>query len=561
MYGPASKVSFLMAHSHSPGSGFPGFTVFNGGALEGADKFSRDTALWRPSMRSPDAVINVAKPIADARGRDTVRNSGLAFGAVALHKDSVVGAQYRLNARPNWRFLSQYSAGFSEAWAEEFQTVVESRFTLMAESENAWLDAQRVNTFTGMIRLAIGVFLQTGEYIGTAEWLREPDRPFSTAVQIIDTDRLSNPNNTMDTRFLRRGVERNLQGKALAYNFRMGNILDPYPDNFAYTWRNVPAAKPWGRTQVIHIIEQGLPDQTRGISDMVATLKNMHMTKRFSEVTLQNAIINASYAAAIESELPADAVAAALGANGGDVNASLLGVYGAYMGALGGYLDAANNINIDGARIPHLFPGTKLNMQPAKTPGGVGTGFEESLLRHTAASLGLSYEEFSRDFSKTNYSSGRASMGVSQRFMAARKRHVADRLANEVYALVLEEQMGEGNVPLPVGIKRDVFYRDVGLAKEAFKQCSWIGSGLGQIDELKETQAAILRIASGLSTYEAEAARLGTDWRELFEQRKREETRLTQLGLVFDLAAKKPLGQTESPSDASTQHDEGAAAA
>ena len=68
--------------------------ILDSGALEGADKFSRETAMWSPSMGSPDQVINSAKPIADARGRDTVRNSGMAYGAVALHKDSIVGAQY-----------------------------------------------------------------------------------------------------------------------------------------------------------------------------------------------------------------------------------------------------------------------------------------------------------------------------------------------------------------------------------------------------------------------------------------------------------------------------------
>lgn len=516
-------------------SSFPRI-ILNGGALEGADKFTRETALWHPSMRSPDAIINGAKPMADARGRDTVRNSGLAFGAVARHKDSVVGAQYRLNSRPNWRYLSQYSSGFDETWAEEYQQVVEARFNLLGDANDAWLDAMRVNTFTGMIRLAIGVFLITGEVIATAEWLRQSARPVWTAIQMVSGDRLSNPNGMPDTATMRRGIERDVQGQPLAYNFRMGDPLNPFPTPDAYLWNRVPARKPWGRKQVIHIVEQGLPDQSRGISDMVACMKNMHMTKKFSEVTLQSAIINATYAAAIESELPNDAVAVALGKGTDDTGAALLGVYGAYMGALGQYLDASTNIHIDGAQVPHLFPGTKLNMMPAKTAGGVGTPFEESLHRHTAASLGLSYEEFSRDFSKTNYSSGRAAMGVSAQYMAARKRHVADRFATEIFALVLEEDFSDDKVPLPRGITRDVFYKDSGLAKEAFTTCKWIGSGAGQIDEKKETDAAVLRIAAGLSTYEIEGARLGVDWRELFEQAAREQKEIKDRGLLFDLS-------------------------
>lgn len=523
----------------------PNTVVLDSGALEGVDKFSRETFLWHPSMRSPDSVINQAKPLADARGRDTVRNSGYASGAVALHKDSIVGAQYRLNAQPNWRLLSTLNKAFDEVWADEFQQTVEARFAAIADSNACWLDAQRMNTFTGMIRLAVGIFLITGEFIGTCEWLRDVSRPLYTAIQFVNGDRLCNPNGMSDTRLLRRGIQRDIYGQPLSFNFRMADLYDYYPDALPYVWKNVPIAKPWGRKQVLYIVEQQMPDQSRGLSDMVAALKNMHMTKKFSEVTLQSAIINATYAAAIESELPSDAVAAALGQSGGDVGDSLMGVYGAFMGALSQYLGAANNIRVDGAQIPHLFPGTKLNMLPAKTAGGVGTGFEESLMRHTAASLGLSYEEFSRDFSKTNYSSGRAAVGVSARFMASRKKHVADRLATEIFALVLEEEMGDGNVPLPAGVTRDIFYEP--LAKEAFATCKWIGSGAGQIDELKETQASLLKIAGGLSTWEIESARLGQDWREVFSQRSREEKLIKQYGLDFDLSAKKPLGQQESP--------------
>jgi capsid protein len=53
----------------------------------------------------------------------------------------------------------------------------------------------------------------------------------------------------------------------------------------------VPARKPWGRLQMIHILEQQRPDQTRGISEMVATLKELRITKRFRDIVLQNAVV------------------------------------------------------------------------------------------------------------------------------------------------------------------------------------------------------------------------------------------------------------------------------
>lgn len=516
-----------------------------GGALEGAERTSRETALWTPQMGSPDRIINSAKPMADARSRDMVQNDGYATGAVAIHKDSIVGSQYRLNAKPNWRVL-----GVSQEWAEEFQIAVEARFSVYAESEECYFDASGAQTFTGLIRQAVGGFAMTGEVLGAAEWLRDPRRPFKTAIQLISPDRLSNPNGASDTEFLRRGVERDSRGKALYAHIRNGHPNDPYGIN-TYTWSRIAFKKPWGRVQVFHIIERLLSDQTRGISDMVSVLKQMRMTKRFQEVTLQNAVINATYAAAIESELPSGEVFAALGANSSSgIPGGMMDYFKTYMGAMSSYLDSSKNIAIDGAKIPHLFPGTKLNMQPVGNPGGIGSDFEQSLHRYIAAALGVSYEQYARDYTKTNYSSARASMNETYKFMMSRKKSVADRTANNIYALWLEEDIAQGNLPLPPGKRRSWFY-EPGV-KDALVQCSWIGASRGQIDEMKETQAALLRIDGGLSTYEIECARLGNDFRDIFDQRARENKIMKSLDLSFDRSTEKPQVDSKSSNDDET---------
>lgn len=517
-----------------------------GGGLEGAERTSRETLNWVPPIISPDQQINPNKDMADARGRDAVQNDGYAMGAVYTHRDSIVGSQYRLNASPDYDVL-----GADEVWGEEFQRVVEARFNLVADSQECWFDASKMNTLTGLVRLAVGGFLMTGEVLATVEWLRGAMRPCSTAIQMVSPTRLSNPDGVADDRFLRRGVKKDFYGAALGYWIRNAFPTEYYDDK-AWTWRYVPAAKPWGRRQVIHIVEQLQPGQSRGVADMVSVLAQMRMTKKFQQVTLQNAVVNATYAAAIESELPREVVFGAMGAG----QSGFGDVLGQYMSALSQYVGGANNIAIDGVKMPHLFPGTKLNMQPMGTPGGVGTDFEESLLRHIAAALGLSYEQFSRDYSKTNYSSARASMSETWKFMQSRKKSVADRLATMVYTLWLEEEINAGRLPLPAGMTAADFYDPI--KREALCSCSWIGASRGQIDELKETQSAILRIKSGLSTYEAECARLGEDFRKVFKQRAREERMLNELGLSLDLSSTKPnssSSQQSEPSSGGEQDD------
>ena len=507
-----------------------------GGGLEGATRTSRETFNWNPAVIAPDLQINPAKEMADARSRDSVQNDGYAMGAVYTHRDSIVGSQYLLNCQPNIDVL-----GATEEWAEEFQRIVEGRFNLMAESEECWFDASRINTFTGLIRLGVGGFMMTGEVLGTAEWIREQQRPFSTAIQMVSPSRLCNPDMRWDDKYLRRGVQRGERGEPLGYWIKLTHpgsffMNDPQDE---MRWAFVPARKPWGRRQVIHIIEQLQPDQTRGVADMVSVLKQMRMTKKFQDVTLQNAVVNASYAAAVESELPREVVFGSMGAG----QAGFSDMLGGYMSALQAYVGSSNNIAIDGVKMPHLFPGTKLNLKPMGTPGGVGTDFEESLLRHTAAALGLSYEQFSRDYSKTNYSSARASMGETWKFMQGRKKAVADRMAKAIYVLWLEEEINAGNIPLPPGKNASLFYDPV--MREALTCCDWIGASRGQIDELKETQSAVMRINSGLSTYEKECARLGEDYRRIFRQAAREKKLMEKHGISFDKEAKKP-GQNDA---------------
>lgn len=493
-----------------------------GGGLEGAERTTREMARWSPPVISADQQIAMTKELADARAQNMVQNDGYAMGTVSIHRDSIVGSQYRLNAKPNHIVL-----GLDESWAEEFQTYVEARFNLVAESPENWLDASRMNTLTGMVRLAVTGFLMTGEVLATAEWIKnDKSRPFQTAIQMVAPARLCNPEHTMDTKNLKSGVRQDENGRPLGYW-----ILKAFPGEARgandYGWKYVPTAFPWGRKQVLHIIEQLLPGQSRGVSEMVAVLKQMRMTRNFQEVTLQNAVINASYAASIESELPTDVVYGQLGVGTPTFEQAL----GTFMTKLTEYTSSATNINIDGAKIPHLFPGTKLKMQPMGTPGGVGTNYEESLLRNIAASLGLSYEQFSRDYTKTNYSSARASMGETWKFMLSRKKIVADRFASSIYALWMEEEINAGNIPLPPGKTAAWFYEP--LVKDALCACEWIGASRGQIDEKKETEAAILRIKNGLSTYEIEIARLGGDWREVFVQRAREEKIIADKELNF----------------------------
>jgi lambda family phage portal protein len=299
------------------------------------------------------------------------------------------------------------------------------------------------------------------------------------------------------------------------------------------SWTRVSRSYGWGRDKIIHIYEQQRAGQTRGISSMVAALKEARITKRFREITLQNAVLNATYAATIESELPTEMVMQAIG--GGQMNptavaAALSSVTAGYMGASSAYAQNADNLMVDGIKIPHLLPGMKLNLQSPSQGGLIGTDFEQSLIRYIAAILGVSYEQLSKDYSKTNYSSARAAGNETWKTMQSIKRNIADRMANLVYSLWLEEAFAMNEITTMPRNAPSFWER---MNKEAYTSAEWIGASRGQIDELKETQASALRLQMGLSTYEDELSRQGKDWRRVFEQQQREQKAIDDLGLVF----------------------------
>lgn len=528
---PAQAVTVLPANDHRE--------LAFGGGLEGAERTKRETALWSPPMASPDRTINPGKKLADARGKDMVLNDGYTQGAVRIQKDSIVGASYRLNAKPDYRVICGTDAKWAQEWAEDFAAVAESRFNLAAESEDGWFDASGHLTFTGMLRLWVGGFCYTGEIIGTSEWIDDDStRPFRTAIQMISPDRLCNRDGLPDGydprsgAKLSRGVEMDRRNRPIRYQIRRGYEAD-YDIRDPETWDIIEARKPWGRRQVIFVRDPNMIDQTRGVSEMVAALAHSNMTKTYSELVLQKAVVDASYAAAVESEMPnADVIAAMGGGQDGYLNA-----VGQYMTMLQDFLGASENIAIDGVKMPHLFPGTKLNILPMSSPGGIGSDFEDSLIRKLAATFGVGFSEMSRNFSKFNYSGIKAEMALIERTMNSKKKFGADRVATQVYQLWAEEELAAGNLPLPPGRNRTDFYRP--LMKDAYTRCSWIASGRGQVDELKETQAAMLRVKAGFSTYEREAAKLGEDYREVFAQRAKEEALAGSLDLPFSLDAQR----------------------
>jgi lambda family phage portal protein len=500
-------------------------------AHAGASLMSEEMQSWQPPNQSADGDLLGEWETLVSRTRDMIRNHGLTSGAVQTHLDNIVGPKLRLVAKPDWRAL-----GLDLAWAREWTRSVESKFRQWADDIDRYCDAGRRLSLTGMITQGYRAFMNTGEILALAEWLPQRPTAYATAMQMVDPELLSNPDYQGDTSLRRRGVELDRHSAAVGYWLASGWANDPFFNRDPVRWRHISRETPWGRLQVIHIFDQERPGQTRGKGGLVPVLAKMKMLERFEQATLQAAILNAMYAATIESGMDWASVGSAIGAATDDPVLT-------YMSNRADW-HQGSHVRYNGVKIPHLYPGEKLTLNTPQHPKAEFAQFEEASLRHLAGGLNMSYEQFSRDYSKSNYSSARAAMLESWRFFKNRRHHIAGRFARLVYTLWLEEAIDLGEVEVPAGAPN--FYQ----AKTAWTRCDWIGPGRGHIDPLKEANATKVEYQMHLTTLEKEAAERGEDWEELLEQRAEEKNRMAELELNYaDLVGPTSVAQPAEMGD------------
>jgi lambda family phage portal protein len=477
-----------------------------------ADQLSQELASWLPRLGSANSDYLWGRNTIVARTRDLVRNSGWASGAVTRHLDNIIGSGFRLSSKPDYQALGQ-----TDDWAHEFAGEIEAGWRQFAEDPDNWADATRHNSVNGLFGIAFRTRFVDGDAFAAALWLdSKPGGKYATTIQLIDPDRVCNPYGAADSPTLRSGIEIDEYGAPVAYNVRLAHPADWPMASKAFRWERVARETPWGRRQMLHTFEMERPDQIRGVSPLAPILERLKMLDKYDKVELQAAVLNAIFAAFIESPFDHEMLDAALSSE-----SHCLGQYQ----EMRSEYHKKRGITLNGVAIPKLFPGERFGMQAAARPAAQFGSFEEACLRNIAAGVGLSYEQLSQDWSKTNYSSARAALLEVWRGFGRTRARFAEQFATPVFALWLEEAINRGDINLPKGAPD--FYE----AKAAYCRLKWIGPARGWVDPTKEAQAAQMRMDIGISTLEDECSEQGKDWEEVLHQRKRELDMMDKLGL------------------------------
>jgi len=483
--------------------------------FRGGDGHEKTMSHWNPRLQSVDKDLLPYRNKMTARTRDLVRNNGYAQSIVYSFLDNVVGHFYKISPKPNYTLLGQ-----SFDWSKEVRTGIKARFNTWANSNYYYPDYYRQSTFVELLKQGLYNGIVDGELLGVVRYVAGSG-PYRLKLQLIEPERLSTPDDKRNDSTVVAGIKHDSKGRPIGYY-----ICDSHPSETGVkTWQYISRVNTFGRKQVIHLFDKERPGQKRGRGIFAPIIQQFKLLDNYKVTESERAIAQAMFAAVISSDLPSVDAFNALGAELDDEDDEC-NAFETYMNHLADFKSTSGGLAINGSKIAHLATNEKLDIIKSDSPNTAYAQFTDANIRETAAGSGASYEQVSKDYSRTSYASARTAMIEAWKRFSSVREQFPSKLATEIYALWLEEDLDlvsgypMGNVPR---------FNEM---PHAWTACNWIAPGKGEIDPLKQAQAAEKNLAILRTTHEDEAADLGKDFDEMLEEQAYEKARIAELGLT-----------------------------
>lgn len=474
------------------------------GGYNGASHGRRSLTGWTPLSGDADADTLADLPALRDRSSDLVRNAPVAGGAINTAVTHVVGTGLSLQCAIDAPFL-----GLSDDEADAWQQDTERKFNAWWESTDC--DITRTQNGYGLQDLIFRSELEKGDVapvLTQAGWAKGPVK---LALQVIEADRLCNPDRKPDSPGLVAGVEQDANGAPVAYHFASANprLRSGAGARRKLEWQRVPAfGERTGRRNVLHIFRRLRPGQTRGIPMLAPVIEPLKQLERYTEAELMAAVVSGMFTVFIKTEGQAQLQPNAIeGAN-----------------AAGGGTGAGWNGQLGNGLVVELGERESIESANPGRPNSEFDPFVTSIIRQIGMLLEIPYEVLVKHYT-SSYTAARAALIDAWRHFRVRRSHLVDQLCQPVYEAWLDEAVAVGYVQC-----RGYFASP--LVRRAWQGSTWIGDGPGAVDPVKEIEAAERRVALNISTLEAESVlHDGGNLRPKLRQRQREQQLLKQYEL------------------------------
>ncbi len=499
-------------------------TFMNTGYSEsGASTRKKSMKGWNSTSSSPEEDIDLNLFILRNRCRD-LYNSPLGRSAIQTARTNVIGSGLKLKSRIDYKFL-----GMDEDAADEWEQNVEREFALWAESVHC--DSCKLNNFYELQQLAKLSWLQSGDTFALLKQDKPlPYMPYGLRICLIEADRVSTPNTlnniVSDGIFaieatgdngnrIISGVEIDSNGAVVAYH-----ISNRYPQSF-YIMNNT-APLQWtrveafggitGRRNILHLMESERPEQRRGVPFLAPVIEPLKQLTRYTEAELMAAVVTGMFTVFIKSkgsssDMPFGQMipgAEQVPGNNPEVNYEL----------------APGAINV-------LQPDEDVEIANPGRPNTAFEGFVNALCRYVGAALEIPQELLQKSF-QSSYSAARGALLEAWKMFRMRREWMSNDFCQPIYEEWLTQAIAMGRIKAPG------FFDDP-VIRKAWCGAEWNGPAPGQLDPLKEIEAAEKRIQNGVSTREQETMEInGGNFDKNIQQAKREQKLMKEAGLLAD---------------------------
>lgn len=477
---------------------------------------------WNPALREPLDDYRSAWIEVTSRTIDALHNSGWLAGGVEQATSAMCGPMLALNSRPDPAVF-----GGSEAEAAVWARQVERRFEAWARSPYA-CDFTCQMSLGQMCAQSVKWWFGLGEIVGLIRYKWRPSNDHGTKVQVIPPQRIPQSAKEQPST---QGVILDDDGVPIAYAINNINPNEPG----VIEEKIVRARDRYGRLTVIHVHDSP-PTIIRGISPLAPALQIVRQYDQLANATLTAALIQAIFAATIESDAPTEQLLAALqdeeeqatsatGFGGTVGGTEQIGDFNKFMAARASWYDHTKFDLGKQGKVLHIFPGEKLNFLRSEHPNDNYKAFSRTLLLEIARCLGVTYEQLTGDREGATYSSERMGSAEIHLINQYRRQHIAGRFMQICYEAWLEEDIELGHTRIPGGI--DGFYD----RRDQICRADWRGPAKPTADEFKTARANAIKLQNKIITREIWAAEEGVDWQDIDDQLKREADNAKALGI------------------------------
>lgn len=434
---------------------------------------------WIATSSGPNTAIIYSLDELRRKSRDLTRNFSYMNGAYETIASNIVGSGINVLPRHDDCGLC---AKLQELW-------------------NEWqsdCDISGTNNLSGLLSLAVRERWEAGEVF--LRFIPDDRGVVPLKLMLLEAEQCKlNENHANENGKTVGGVTLDAKGRVVSYTFYKEHPGESLVTKDFMQTVEIPA------DEICHYFKQIWAGQVRGIPEAFATLLKSREMLEYDEAELNRKKLAAMMAAFVTTPNPEGV----LNSDDDDVDA--------------GPGEAVAEIT--SGTITTLAPGEDIKFNPPAESGSSYEPFIQQNLRAIANSVQLTYEEFSNDMSKANFSSIRAGLNITQR----KHRQEQNRLIHQILRRVWQEFVKYAVISGAI----EVDLREYNENPEHFHRARFQAPGWPYVNPQQEVAAQKEKVLCGFASRSQIVSENGGDAAEVDTQIALDNERAEKLGLKF----------------------------